>query len=721
MEGSSSEGGGSPPRRFRFLADRVARTVTQITADVGKTIGRTALSAGELLGDMELRKKGTAFVVREASKGLKGIQQGIGTAAGTIGRTIQSGAYGISQGPRHVQAVLERIQQRIQEQRLSEMLEMHRNKPVDVQMGRQLYEDAPQELRTRLWCVLLESPDLGEVFRPLCDPQAAIPSGSSPMGQRSDRERETPKHPEEESPKNDPMDPLQNEECASPADGTLIPMEDTNPEGETSGGGSIEAVPRLEGEISSSNDRQIDGKPDTHLSGDVLVNSVIKKIDRLNVSVESDEERGRGGPEEGGDNEDGSSTNPTGSSSSKFEQVSNQGEDEWELVGSVSGKSRALRRNPGSQSSEPVMSPHTIGVQVLNAAMLDIEWPLPTEPPEDSRYALLCQITVGQDEVDDIINRDIHRTFPEHPHFNFEQGKRALFNVLKAYSLHDLEVAYCQGMAFVAGVLLLYLPEEFAFRVFCRLMGKEGMNLRRLYLPGLHCLKRELCKLEWLLEKHLPRLHKHLQDHGIPAVLYASQWLMTAFACPFPPSFVARVIDIMLIENNDGCMQRAAFAVLAECEEEILALDDFEDILTYLKVQPMQWSSNTTRQILDSSLRSAITDEEIEKAGMAIAEEEASTSRPENSPFTRMGSGQNMQSASNQSGGGADGNVGGSRSGGNKEGGDGLEDELEKQRQEMASEELKVLLSMDMLWDAGESGAELSGRQIDGQEPANQS
>ena len=39
-----------------------------------------------------------------------------------------------------------------------------------------------------------------------------------------------------------------------------------------------------------------------------------------------------------------------------------------------------------------------------------------------------------------MISRDIHRTFPEHPQFGFQQGQQALFRVLKAYSLHDLEV-----------------------------------------------------------------------------------------------------------------------------------------------------------------------------------------------------------------------------------------------------------------------------------------
>ena len=42
--------------------------------------------------------------------------------------------------------------------------------------------------------------------------------------------------------------------------------------------------------------------------------------------------------------------------------------------------------------------------------------------------------------MEEIIQRDINRTFPEHPQFSFEQGQQELFRVLKAYSLHDLQV-----------------------------------------------------------------------------------------------------------------------------------------------------------------------------------------------------------------------------------------------------------------------------------------
>lgn len=42
----------------------------------------------------------------------------------------------------------------------------------------------------------------------------------------------------------------------------------------------------------------------------------------------------------------------------------------------------------------------------------------------------------------------------------------------------------------------------------------------------------------------------------------------------------------MLLENSDAVLLRAALAVLAECEADLLMQEDFEELLTYLKVLP---------------------------------------------------------------------------------------------------------------------------------------
>ena len=75
-----------------------------------------------------------------------------------------------------------------------------------------------------------------------------------------------------------------------------------------------------------------------------------------------------------------------------------------------------------------------------------------------------------------------------------------------------------------------------------------------------------------------------MQNFGAVPVLYASQWFLTVFSCPFPATFSCRVIDVMLTEHSANIMLRAALAVLAECEDDLLQRHDFEDLITYLKV-----------------------------------------------------------------------------------------------------------------------------------------
>lgn len=63
---------------------------------------------------------------------------------------------------------------------------------------------------------------------------------------------------------------------------------------------------------------------------------------------------------------------------------------------------------------------------------------------------------INEDSVyEKAIARDLPRTFPNHSYFQSKAGQEALFNVVKAYSLYDTDVGYCQGLSFIAGPLLL--------------------------------------------------------------------------------------------------------------------------------------------------------------------------------------------------------------------------------------------------------------------------
>ena len=76
-------------------------------------------------------------------------------------------------------------------------------------------------------------------------------------------------------------------------------------------------------------------------------------------------------------------------------------------------------------------------------------------------------------------------------------------------------------MAFVTGMILMYIPEEPAFRLLTRLMDERGANLRQLYLPGLEGLKNYLRMFEWLMDRIHPELREHLEVCGkLPLQIY---------------------------------------------------------------------------------------------------------------------------------------------------------------------------------------------------------
>ncbi|KAF9201474.1 GTPase-activating protein [Haplosporangium sp. Z 27] len=79
----------------------------------------------------------------------------------------------------------------------------------------------------------------------------------------------------------------------------------------------------------------------------------------------------------------------------------------------------------------------------------------------EAKYAELLKATSQHEKQ---INRDMSRTFPNHEYFQADGlGQESMFNVVKAYSLYDKEVGYCQGLSFVVGPLLLNVNSEFHF------------------------------------------------------------------------------------------------------------------------------------------------------------------------------------------------------------------------------------------------------------------
>ncbi|KAI4498369.1 hypothetical protein M0802_006548 [Mischocyttarus mexicanus] len=202
-------------------------------------------------------------------------------------------------------------------------------------------------------------------------------------------------------------------------------------------------------------------------------------------------------------------------------------------------------------------------------------------PNYNTSYDLLLKQLTSQQHA---ILIDLGRTFPNHPYFSspLGPGQLALFNLLKAYSLLDHEVGYCQGLSFVAGVLLLHMVEDQAFFLLRHLMFRRG--LRKLYLPDMAALQLHLYQLSRLLHDRLPALYDHFDKHEVLPTLYAAPWLLTLFASQFPLGFVTRVFDLLFLESSE-ILFRVAVALLEEHQDQLLCCDSFEEIMEYLKIR----------------------------------------------------------------------------------------------------------------------------------------
>mmetsp|Transcript_28489 Transcript_28489/g.39344 ORF Transcript_28489/g.39344 Transcript_28489/m.39344 type:complete len:608 (-) Transcript_28489:203-2026(-) len=182
-----------------------------------------------------------------------------------------------------------------------------------------------------------------------------------------------------------------------------------------------------------------------------------------------------------------------------------------------------------------------------------------------------------------MIKRDVDRTFPKHVMFRDRQGlgQTSLFNVLKAYSLYDENVGYCQGMGFIAGLLLLYMDEESVFWTLVALISTRKFSMSGLFSNKMPLLSRYFFIFENLLSSHVPRLAEHLQLMGIHSSMYASRWFITVFSCNFPLEVVNRVWDIFLFEGP-RIIFRVAMAIMIQKENRLLKLS-FEQIIDELQ------------------------------------------------------------------------------------------------------------------------------------------
>jgi hypothetical protein len=208
---------------------------------------------------------------------------------------------------------------------------------------------------------------------------------------------------------------------------------------------------------------------------------------------------------------------------------------------------------------------------------------------------------------DEIIERDLNRTFPDNIKFKPDPipGEiapdaetpilQSLRNVLQAFSIYNPKIGYCQSLNFLAGLLLLFMDEEKSFWM---------LNIiTRVYLPGTHELNLEganvdLGVLMLSIKDMMPAIwakiggeldgtagNGRVSMRLPPITLCTTAWFMSCFIGTLPIESTLRVWDSFFYEGSKTLF-RIALTIFKLGEAEIKAVTDPMEIFQVVQTIP---------------------------------------------------------------------------------------------------------------------------------------
>lgn len=178
------------------------------------------------------------------------------------------------------------------------------------------------------------------------------------------------------------------------------------------------------------------------------------------------------------------------------------------------------------------------------------------------------------------IKTDIERTFPDNVHFREGRKKgdklSPLKKVLTAIGRYKKEVGYCQGMNYVAALMLLIIEdEESVFWLFVCLL--ENI-LPEYYSNSMIGLRTDMDVLDSLVRERYLDLSTCLDREDVNWVLLASKWFICLYADVLPTETVLRIWDCMFVEGTK-ILFRVALSLINLRTAKALAATDMPEII----------------------------------------------------------------------------------------------------------------------------------------------
>jgi hypothetical protein len=202
------------------------------------------------------------------------------------------------------------------------------------------------------------------------------------------------------------------------------------------------------------------------------------------------------------------------------------------------------------------------------------------------------------EKLSEQINKDLHRTAPTIKFFQSAQAMQSLFNVLKALTLSDKELGYCQGINILAANLLLVSDgnesETFFFLKF--LFSNQFCSIREFFTRGFPKLHMFLHICKKLIKLHLPNIFDKLEDIIIQDEVWIFKWLQSLFSLTLDFSIGVRLWDCIIAEGIEFILI-FTLAFLKFYESQILLAEDMVEFVEIFTKKSL--SDKSLEEIID--------------------------------------------------------------------------------------------------------------------------
>ncbi|KAJ6222741.1 hypothetical protein RDWZM_001286 [Blomia tropicalis] len=226
-------------------------------------------------------------------------------------------------------------------------------------------------------------------------------------------------------------------------------------------------------------------------------------------------------------------------------------------------------------ASGPISNNHKSDNQPVSTLTKKLSNVSITKDNECAKYYSDCEEEDDEDKdetVSYLIQLDVSRTFPQLGLFQ-KTGPyhQSLSDVLAAYAVYRPDLGYCQGMSFLAAMLLLNLESPTtAFTAFANLLNNE--LLLCFYRLDQERMSIVYSYYERQLQCLMPRLAEHFRTIGLTVDLFIVDQMYTIFSRSLPLECVCRVWDLFLRDGNEFIF-RASLAILVMYEDILLQLE----------------------------------------------------------------------------------------------------------------------------------------------------